>query len=44
MVLMTSLTVKEPFGNLVLSTIFRAGVSALAKVLADEWARPRRSG
>lgn len=37
-VLMTSLTVKEPLGNLVLSTIFRAGVSALAKVLADEWA------
>jgi 3-oxoacyl-[acyl-carrier protein] reductase len=35
---MTSLTVKEPLGNLVLSTIFRAGVSALAKVLADEWA------
>lgn len=37
-VLMTSLTVKEPLGNLVLSTIFRAGVSALAKALADEWA------
>ncbi len=36
--LMTSLTVKEPLGNLVLSTIFRAGVSALAKSLADEWA------
>jgi len=35
---MTSLTVKEPLGNLVLSTIFRAGVSALAKSLADEWA------
>ncbi len=37
-VLMTSLTVKEPLGNLVLSTVFRAGVSALAKALADEWA------
>jgi len=38
LVLMTSLTVKEPLGNLVLSTIFRAGVSALSKALADEWA------
>jgi 3-oxoacyl-[acyl-carrier protein] reductase len=37
-VLMTSLTVKEPLGNLVLSMVFRAGVSALAKALADEWA------
>jgi 3-oxoacyl-[acyl-carrier protein] reductase len=30
--------VKEPIGHLVLSNVFRAGVAALAKTLATEWA------
>jgi 3-oxoacyl-[acyl-carrier protein] reductase len=34
----TSASVREPVGTLVLSTVFRAGVAALAKTLADEWA------
>lgn len=34
----TSASVREPVGTLVLSTVFRAGVAALAKALADEWA------
>jgi 3-oxoacyl-[acyl-carrier protein] reductase len=36
--LMTSSSVKEPIGTLVLSTVYRAGVAALAKSLATEWA------
>lgn len=35
---MTSISVKEPLGALALSTIFRAGVRSLSKLLADEWA------
>jgi 3-oxoacyl-[acyl-carrier protein] reductase len=35
---MTSVAVKEPIGALLLSTVFRSGVAALAKSLADEWA------
>jgi len=35
---MTSSSVVQPAGTLVLSTVFRAGVAALAKSLADEWA------
>ncbi len=35
---MTSGSVRQPAGTLVLSTVFRAGVAALAKALADEWA------
>jgi 3-oxoacyl-[acyl-carrier protein] reductase len=34
----TSGSVREPIGTLLLSTVFRAGVAALAKSLADEWA------
>ena len=35
---MTSTAVKQPVGTLLLSTVFRAGVAALSKALADEWA------
>lgn len=35
---MTSASVKEPIPNLVLSNVYRAGVAALAKTLALEWA------
>jgi 3-oxoacyl-[acyl-carrier protein] reductase len=35
---MTSVSSRQPVGSLALSTIFRAGVAALAKMLADEWA------
>jgi 3-oxoacyl-[acyl-carrier protein] reductase len=35
---MTSVGVIEPIGTLLLSTVFRSGVSGLAKSLADEWA------
>jgi 3-oxoacyl-[acyl-carrier protein] reductase len=35
---LTSTSVKEPIGILVLSNVFRAGVAALAKSLATEWA------
>jgi 3-oxoacyl-[acyl-carrier protein] reductase len=35
---MTSVSARQPVGTLALSTIFRAGVAALAKTLADEWA------
>jgi 3-oxoacyl-[acyl-carrier protein] reductase len=35
---LTSASVRQPIGTLVLSTIYRAGVAALAKTLADEWA------
>jgi 3-oxoacyl-[acyl-carrier protein] reductase len=38
LLLMTSVAVKEPVGTLLLSTVFRSGVAALAKLLADEWA------
>ena len=37
-VFMTSTSVREPIGTLFLSTVFRAGVAAAAKALADEWA------
>ncbi|MFQ5948326.1 MAG: SDR family oxidoreductase [Acidimicrobiia bacterium] len=35
---LTSTSVREPIGSLFLSTVFRAGVAALAKGLAREWA------
>lgn len=35
---MTSASVKEPIPTLVLSNVYRAGVAALAKTLAAEWA------
>lgn len=38
MLFMTSTSVKEPIDNLLLSGVFRAGVAALAKALAREWA------
>lgn len=37
-VFMTSASVRRPGGDLVLSSVFRAGVAALAKSLAAEWA------
>jgi len=38
MLFLTSVSAKQPVGTLALSTVFRAGVAALAKLLADEWA------
>ncbi|MBT8198671.1 MAG: SDR family oxidoreductase [Acidimicrobiia bacterium] len=38
LVFMTSMSVRRPGGNLILSSVFRAGVAALAKSLAAEWA------
>ncbi len=38
MLFLTSASTKQPVANLVLSTVFRSGVAALAKSLADEWA------
>jgi 3-oxoacyl-[acyl-carrier protein] reductase len=38
MLFLTSRSVREPAATLALSTIFRPGVAALAKLLADEWA------
>ena len=35
---------KQPVGVLAMSTVFRAGVAALAKLLADEWAIRRDPG
>jgi len=35
---MTSISARQPLGALALSTVFRGGVAALAKLLADEWA------
>jgi len=35
---MTSTSVREPIGALSMSNIFRAGVAALAKTLANDWA------
>lgn len=35
---MTAVSVRQPISTLVLSMVFRSGVSALAKALADEWA------
>ncbi len=35
---MTAVSVRQPIATLVLSMVFRSGVSALAKGLADEWA------
>jgi len=36
---MTSVSTKQPAGILAMSTVFRAGVAALAKLLADAWAK-----
>jgi 3-oxoacyl-[acyl-carrier protein] reductase len=36
--LMTSSSVREPISVLSMSTVFRSGVSALAKLLSDDWA------
>lgn len=38
MLYLTSSSVREPISTLVLSNVFRAGVAALAKTLASEWA------
>jgi 3-oxoacyl-[acyl-carrier protein] reductase len=38
MLYLTSMSVPEPLNVLAMSTIFRAGVGALAKILADDWA------
>jgi len=38
MLYLTSVSVREPIGPLAMSNIFRAGVAALAKTLANEWA------
>lgn len=38
MLYLTSMSVREPIGVLAMSTIFRAGVGALAKTLATDWA------
>jgi 3-oxoacyl-[acyl-carrier protein] reductase len=38
MLYLTSSSVKEPISGLVLSNVFRAGVAALAKTLASDWA------
>lgn len=35
---LTSTSVREPIGALALSTVFRAGVASLAKLLANDWA------
>ena len=35
---MTSASTRQPVGVLAMSTVFRPGVAALAKLLADEWA------
>ncbi len=37
MLYMTSISLREPMGNLVYSTVMRPGVAALAKTLANEW-------
>jgi 3-oxoacyl-[acyl-carrier protein] reductase len=38
MLYLTSTSVREPIGALAMSTVFRAGVSSLAKLLANDWA------
>lgn len=38
MLFMTAASTRQPVATLVLSMVFRSGVSALAKALADEWA------
>jgi len=38
MLFLTSTSVREPIGALSMSNIFRAGVAALAKTLANDWA------
>lgn len=38
MLYLTSSSVREPISSLVLSNVFRAGVAALAKTLASDWA------
>lgn len=38
MLYLTSSSVREPISTLVLSNVFRAGVAALAKTLASDWA------
>jgi 3-oxoacyl-[acyl-carrier protein] reductase len=38
MLYLTSMSVREPIGALALSTVFRAGVASLAKLLANDWA------
>ena len=38
MLYLTSMSVREPIGALAMSTVFRAGVSSLAKLLATDWA------
>lgn len=38
MLYLTSTSVREPIGALAMSTVFRAGVASLAKLLANDWA------
>lgn len=38
MLFLTSTSVREPIGALSMSNIFRSGVAALAKTLANDWA------
>ena len=38
MLFLTSTSVREPIGALAMSTVFRAGVASLAKLLANDWA------
>jgi len=38
MLYLTSTSVREPIGSLAMSTVFRAGVASLAKLLANDWA------
>ena len=38
MLYLTSISVREPIGALAMSTVFRAGVASLTKLLANDWA------
>ncbi len=38
MLFLTSMSVREPIGSLAMSSVFRAGVASLAKLLANDWA------
>lgn len=38
MLYLTSMSVREPIGALAMSTVFRAGVASLAKLIANDWA------
>jgi 3-oxoacyl-[acyl-carrier protein] reductase len=38
MLYLTSTSVREPIGALAMSTVFRAGVASLTKLLSNDWA------